>query len=91
MQLVSLRVVALMTRDNSMDGKAFEVFIEKCLAPQLWSGAVVVMDNLPAHKLASIEPMIVVVAASILCLSPEVLNDRKRLPKLPAKGIMAEL
>jgi len=49
------------------------------------------MDNLPAHKLASIEPMIVVVAASILCLSPEVLNDRKRLPKLPAKGIMAEL
>lgn len=42
------RVVALMTMDNSMDGKAFEVFIEKCLAPQLRSGAVVVMDNLPA-------------------------------------------
>ncbi|MEG4842810.1 hypothetical protein [Microcoleus sp. B9-D4] len=34
------RVVALMTMDNSMDGKAFEVFIEKCLVPQLWSGAV---------------------------------------------------
>jgi hypothetical protein len=37
------RVVALMTMDNSMDGKAFEVFIEQCLVPQLWSGAVVVM------------------------------------------------
>ena len=40
------RVVALMTMDNSMDSKAFEVFIEKCLVPKLWSGAVVVMDNL---------------------------------------------
>jgi hypothetical protein len=39
------RVVALMTMDNSMDSQAFEVFIEKCLVPQLWSGAVVVMDN----------------------------------------------
>jgi len=34
------RVVALMTMDNSMDGKAFEVFIEQCLVPQLWLGAV---------------------------------------------------
>jgi transposase len=59
-----------MTMDNSMDGKAFEVFIKKCLAPQLWSPAVVVMDNLPAHKLASVKPMIVVVAASILCFFP---------------------
>src|SRR4028118_1441809 len=52
------RVVALMTMDNSMDGKAFEVFIEQCLVSQLWSGAVVVMDNLPAHKVDSITSMI---------------------------------
>jgi transposase len=64
------RVVALMTIDNSMDGKAFEVFIEKCLVPQLWSGAVVVMDNLPAHKVDSITSMIESVGAFILCLSP---------------------
>lgn len=64
------RVVALMTMDNSMDSKAFEVFIEKCLVPQLWSGAVVVMDNLPAHKVDSITSMIQSVGASILCLSP---------------------
>ena len=51
------RVVALMTLDNSMDSQAFEVFIEKCLVPQLWSGAVVVMDNLPAHKVDSIKPV----------------------------------
>ena len=59
-----------MTMDNSMDGKAFEVFIEQCLVPQLWSGAVVVMDNLPAHKVDSIRSMIESVGASILCLSP---------------------
>ena len=44
------KVVALMTINDSMDSKAFYVFIEKFLVPQLWSGAVVVMDNLPAHK-----------------------------------------
>ncbi len=59
-----------MTMDNSMDGKAFEVFIEQCLVPHLWSGAVVVMDNLSAHKVDSIKPMIEAVGASILCLSP---------------------
>ena len=64
------QVVALMTIDNSMDSQAFEVFIDKCLVPQLWSGAVVVMDNLPAHKVDSIKPMIEAVGASILCLSP---------------------
>jgi transposase len=43
---------------------------QKFLVPQLWSGAVVIMDNLPAHKLASIEPMIESVGAKVICLSP---------------------
>ena len=64
------QVVALMTIDNSMDSQVFEVFVENFLVPQLWSGAVVVMDNLPAHKVDSIKPMIEAVGASILCLSP---------------------
>jgi transposase len=59
-----------MTLDGSMDGKAFSVFVEKCLIPQLWSGAVVVMDNVPAHKVTSIEPLIKSVGASVLYLSP---------------------
>lgn len=66
----SKKVVALMTIDGAMDGKAFKVFVEKCLVPQLWSGAVVVMDNLPAHKLASIIPLIRAVGADVLNLSP---------------------
>jgi transposase len=64
------KVVALMTMNNSMDSTAFDVFVKKFLVPQLWSGAVVVMDNLPAHKLASIEPMIEAVGAKVICLSP---------------------
>jgi hypothetical protein len=51
-------VLALMTMNNSMNGKAFEVFIEKFLVPELWVGAVVVMDNRPAHKMAAIAPII---------------------------------
>jgi putative transposase len=64
------KVLALMTMNDSMDGQAFAVFIEKFLCPQLWPGAVVVMDNLPAHKLASILPLIEAVDASVICLSP---------------------
>lgn len=44
------KVLALMTINDSMDSRVFEVFVEKLLVPQLWNGAVVVMDNLPAHK-----------------------------------------
>lgn len=50
------KVIALMTLNGALDGKAFEVFVKRCLVPQLWSGAVVVMDNLPAHHLGSIAP-----------------------------------
>ena len=64
------KVVALMTMNDSMDSKAFEVFIEKFLVPQLWSGAVVVMDRLSAHKLDIVVPMIEAVGASVLSLSP---------------------
>ncbi len=68
---VSLKqILAVMTLNGSMDGNAFEVFVEKCLLPQLWSGAVVVMDNVPAHKVAAIESLIQSVGASVLYQSP---------------------
>ncbi|HZH38885.1 MAG TPA: transposase [Bacillales bacterium] len=44
------KVVEIMTINGSMDGKKFSVFIEHFLVPKLWKGAVVVMDNLPAHS-----------------------------------------
>jgi len=58
-----------MTLDGAMDGDAINVFIEKCLVPPLWSGAVVVMDNLPAHKWLQL-PLIKAVGANVLNLSP---------------------
>ena len=42
-----------MRSQGSMDGKAFSVFFEHFLVPNLWEGAVVVMDNLPAHSSGS--------------------------------------
>lgn len=63
-------VLTVMTLDDSMNGKAFEVFIKQCLVPKLWSGAVVVMDNLPAHKISAITTLIESAGASVLLLSP---------------------
>jgi len=59
-----------MTLNGSMNGKAFKVLLNIFLVPNLWDGAVVVMDNLPAHKLALIEPLIQSAGASVLNLSP---------------------
>ncbi|NET59255.1 MAG: transposase [Symploca sp. SIO2E6] len=68
---ISLKeVLGLMTMNNSMDGAAFDVFTEKILCPRLWPGAVVVMDNLSAHKLASVVSKIEAVGASVIYLSP---------------------
>ncbi|MEH2114903.1 transposase [Nostoc sp.] len=68
------KVVALMTMNNSMDGIAFELFVEKFLVPNLWLGAVVVMDNLSAHKLDSIVPMIEAVGAIVALLEWAILD-----------------
>ncbi|MBM0740981.1 IS630 family transposase [Phormidium sp. CLA17] len=64
------KVLAVMTIDQSMDAVVFEVYVSKCLVPQLWKGAVVVMDNLPAHKVKAIAPLIEAVGAKVLYLSP---------------------
>jgi len=45
-----------MALNGAMDGKAFEVFVEHFLVPNLWMVQSKSIDNLPAHKLAVIEP-----------------------------------
>lgn len=68
---ISLKnVLTVMTLNNSMDGNAYQVFIKHFLLPQLWVGAVVVMDNLPAHQVEEIKPLIESVGATVLYLSP---------------------
>ncbi|PSO94002.1 MAG: hypothetical protein BRC49_02835 [Cyanobacteria bacterium SW_10_48_33] len=44
--------------------------IEKLFVPQLWSGACVVMDNLPAHQVKGVKEMIESAGASLIYLSP---------------------
>ena len=78
------KVLAVMTINDSMDASAFKVYVSQCLVPQLWKGAVVVMHNLPAHKVerkcaggifprtpsSAIAPLIEAVGARVLYLSP---------------------
>jgi len=46
--------VAPMVLDGPMDAPSFEAYVEQALIPSLFPGAVVVMDNLSAHKPAAI-------------------------------------
>ncbi len=64
------KVLAVMTIDDSMDAAVFKVYVSKCLVPQLWKGAVVMMDNLAAHKVKAIAPLIEAVGARVLYMSP---------------------
>lgn len=53
-----------------MQGEDFKQFVSEHLVPKLWQGAVVVMDNLKAHKVEGIEQMIEAVGARVVYLSP---------------------
>jgi len=52
------------------NGALFLWFIETRLCPALWPGAVVVMDNLPAHKVEGVRSAIEAVGARLVYLSP---------------------
>jgi transposase len=56
--------------DGPMDGQAFRVYIAEVLAPTLTRGDVVVLDNLPAHKVAGIRQAIAARRAQIFYLPP---------------------
>ena len=42
-------VIASMTVIGSTNRNVFETYVEQILVPQLWSGAIVLMDNLSVH------------------------------------------
>jgi len=56
--------------DGPMDGPAFTTYIKTQLAPTLRKGDVVVMDNLPAHKVAAAKAAINERGAWLLFLPP---------------------
>lgn len=63
-------ILGAMTIPGGTSGAVFHVFLEKILLPCLWPGAIVIMDNLPAHKVSGIQELIESVGASVLYLSP---------------------
>jgi transposase len=50
--------IATMTIESATDGDVFLAFVEQVLCPQLQPGNVVVMDNLPAHKVDGVRQFI---------------------------------
>ena len=63
-------MTAPMVLDGAMCGQAFLAYVEQVLVPTLASGDIVVMDNLPAHKLAGVRTAIENAGAKLLYLPP---------------------
>ena len=63
-------MVAPMVLDGPMNGDAFRAYVEQVLAPELSEGDVVIMDNLPAHKVTGVKQAIENVGARLLYLPP---------------------
>ena len=59
-----------MSFTGGLNGETFLWFIERVLCPVLWPDAVVVMDNLPAHKVDGVRQAIEAVGARLVYLSP---------------------
>jgi transposase len=58
------------TMAHAMDGDSFLTYVEHALLPTLSPGDVVVMDNLPGHKLTKVRELIESVQAKLLYLPP---------------------
>ena len=62
--------IAPMLLDAPMDGECFLAWVEQMLAPTLRPGHLVIMDNLPAHKVAGVKEAIEARGAELLYLPP---------------------
>jgi transposase len=62
--------IAPMLLDGPMDGECFLAWVEQMLAPKLKRGDVIIMDNLPAHKVAGVREAIEAEGAKLLYLPP---------------------
>ena len=59
-----------MLLDGPMDGDAFLAYVTQVLVPELTPGDIVVMDNLPSHKVTGVRLAIEAAGASLLYLPP---------------------
>jgi transposase len=55
---------------GATDGAVFLTYLKEVLAPKLWPGAAVIMDNLRAHKVKGVEELIQAAGARVVYLPP---------------------
>jgi transposase len=70
---VGLRLTGLaapMLLDGPMDGDAFRAYVAQVLVPELARGDIVIMDNLPAHRVDGVREAIEAAGAALLYLPP---------------------
>jgi transposase len=85
--LRSTGLIAPLVLDGPMTGEVFRAYVEQMLAPALEPGDVVVMDNLPAHKVTGVEHAIRSAGGSLLYLpaySPDLNPIEQVFAKLKA-------
>jgi transposase len=63
-------IIAPFVVDGPMTGEIFRTYVDEVLTPTLQPGDIVVMDNLPAHKVAGVREAIHAVGASLPYLPP---------------------
>lgn len=63
-------MTAPMVLDGAMHGSAFLAYVQQVLVPELQPGDIVVMDNLPAHKITGVRQAIEAAGATMLLLPP---------------------
>lgn len=56
--------------DGPMDGDAFLVYVREMLTPTLADGDIVVMDNLPSHKVKGVRELVEATGAPLQYLPP---------------------
>ena len=64
------KMTAPMLLNGPMDRMAFLAYIEQVLVPDLTPGDIVIMDNLPAHKVAGVRQAIEAAGAELRYLPP---------------------
>jgi len=64
------RVIAPLVLDCPMNGRVFQTYITRCLAPELRPGDIVIMDNLGSHKSHAVYDAIRERGAKLLFLPP---------------------
>ena len=77
-------VIAPFVLDGPMTGEVFRAYVEQMLTPSLRPGDVVVLDRLPAHKVAGVREAIQAAGASLLYL-PAYSPDLNPIEQLFAK------